>query len=139
MSEPSPDTFSAAIALIGLAVDPKATAARLAELQKQIEKAEAATAKLAADRSTHEAAVATAKAELEARAAALHKRDTALRIAEHRLGEASRPSRTRCRPRPGAISDDQFRRLDPGEREKYTNIRGANGGASQARCEERAS
>ena len=104
-----------------------------------IEKAEAATAKLAADRSTHEAAVATAKAELEARAAALHKRDTALRIAEHRLGEASRPSRTRCRPRPGAISDDQFRRLDPGEREKYTNIRGANGGASQARCEERAS
>jgi hypothetical protein len=31
-------------------------------------------------------------------------------------------------PRQGAISDDQFRRLDAAEREKYTNVRGANGG-----------
>jgi hypothetical protein len=37
MSEPSPDTFAAAIALIGLAVDPEATSARLAELQKGVE------------------------------------------------------------------------------------------------------
>jgi hypothetical protein len=38
------------------------------------------------------------------------------------------PAMPSAAPRPGAISDDQFRRLDPTEREKYTNIRGANGG-----------
>jgi hypothetical protein len=31
-------------------------------------------------------------------------------------------------PRPGAISDEQFRRLDAVDRNRYTNVRGANGG-----------
>jgi hypothetical protein len=34
-------------------------------------------------------------------------------------------------PRPGAISDDQFRRLDAGERSKYMNVRGANGAGGE--------
>jgi hypothetical protein len=55
-----------------------------------IDKAEAGAAKLAADRSTHEASVAAAKTELEARGAALLKRETAVRIAEHRLTERER-------------------------------------------------
>jgi hypothetical protein len=33
-----------------------------------------------------------------------------------------------AQPRPGAISDEAFRRLGPDERAKYTNVRGANGG-----------
>jgi hypothetical protein len=57
MSE-TPDTFAAAIALIGMAVDPKATSARLAELQKQIDAAAKGQAKLAADREQHATAVA---------------------------------------------------------------------------------
>jgi hypothetical protein len=55
MTEPSPDTFAAAIALLGLALDPKAMSARLTELRTAVEKAEAATAKLAADREQHAA------------------------------------------------------------------------------------
>jgi hypothetical protein len=57
----TPDTFAAAIALIGMAVDPKATSARLAELQKQIDAAAKGQAKLAADREQHATAVAAAK------------------------------------------------------------------------------
>jgi hypothetical protein len=78
------DTFAAAIALIGLAVDPKATAARLAELRTAIEKAEASTAKLTADREQHAAAVAAAKAELDARRTALAQREVALAAQEGR-------------------------------------------------------
>jgi hypothetical protein len=62
-----PDTFSAAIALIGLAVDPKACAARLTYLQKQLDAVAKAQAKLDADREQHAAAVAAAKAALDAR------------------------------------------------------------------------
>jgi chorismate mutase len=94
-----PDTFSAAIALVGLAVDPKACAKRLDELRTAIDKAEAATAKLAVDREQHAAAVAAAKAELEARGAALLKRETALRIAEHRLGEREKAIKDAQPPR----------------------------------------
>ena len=61
------DTFAAAIALIGMAVDAKATSSRLAELRTMVEKAEAAAAKLAADRQQHDQKVAADRAALDAR------------------------------------------------------------------------
>jgi hypothetical protein len=48
----APDTFAAAIALIGPAVDPKACAKRIEDLQKQVEALAKAQAKLEADRSS---------------------------------------------------------------------------------------
>jgi multidrug efflux pump subunit AcrA (membrane-fusion protein) len=107
-----PDAFSAVTNLVALLADPKAASARLTELQKQIEKAEAASAKLAADREQHAAAVAAAKAELDARGAALLKRETAAGIKERELIqrekvlEASKPPRFSADPTgaPGTIS-----------------------------------
>jgi peptidoglycan hydrolase CwlO-like protein len=81
----SPDTFSAAIALIGLAVDPKACAKRLDDLQKQLDKTAAAAAKLEVATAAHDQKVAAAKADLDARGAAVLKREAALGIAEGRL------------------------------------------------------
>jgi uncharacterized protein (DUF3084 family) len=108
----TPDTFAAAIALIGMAVDPKACAKRLDELRQALEKAEAATAKLTADREQHAATVAAAKDEIAARTAQLLKREVAVGIAERDLVKREKaikdamPSRFSADPTgaPGSIS-----------------------------------
>jgi hypothetical protein len=95
MSDPSPDTFSAAIALIGMVVDPKATSARLAELQKQVEKATAAQAKLDSDRAAHERTAAADKVSAAEREKTLRDREVAVAIKERNI--AAREKAMRCR------------------------------------------
>jgi hypothetical protein len=65
MSECAPE-FAATTALIALVIDAKACAKRLDELQRQIEAAAKAQAKLDADREQHEREVTAAKAALDA-------------------------------------------------------------------------
>lgn len=65
---PPPDAFAAALALVSMAVDPKATQARLFELQKLQTEIVLAQGKLASDRAAHAAEVAKAKSDLSAMA-----------------------------------------------------------------------
>jgi hypothetical protein len=111
MSEPSPDAFKVVTDLIALAGNPAAASKRLGELQAQIDKAEAATAKLAADREQHATAVAAARAELEARGAAVLRRETAVGITERDLVRREQALKAAMPPR---FTDDP--NLNPGGR-----------------------
>jgi hypothetical protein len=106
-----PDTFAAAIALIGMAVDPKACAKRLDDLRTAIEKAETSAAKLAAAQEQHATTVAADKADLDARGAALLKRETAVGIAERDLVRREQALKAAMPPR---FADDP--NLGPGGR-----------------------
>jgi hypothetical protein len=103
------DTFAAAITLIGMAVDPKATSARLAELSTALEKATAAQSKLDNDRAEHATAVAAAKASADERAKALRDREVAVSIAERNLARRQKAIRDAMPPR---FADDP--NLGPG-------------------------
>jgi hypothetical protein len=89
MSDP-PDAFAAVAALIALVADPKACAVRLAELQKQADAAATAQRQLSGARSTHEAAIARAKAAMDEREAAADEREKKLRRREVAVGIAER-------------------------------------------------
>ena len=89
MGDPSQtsDAFAAVTGLIALVTDAKACAKRLDELQRQIEAAAKAQAKLEADREQHERSVAAAKAALDAREAALRKREVEAMIRSNALDD----------------------------------------------------
>jgi uncharacterized protein (DUF3084 family) len=82
MTDASPDTFAAALALLAAAADVPGTKARLAELAKQIAAAEKAHAALTADRETHHRELAAAQAATNAREAKLRDREVKVGIAE---------------------------------------------------------
>jgi hypothetical protein len=67
----TPDAFATINALIKLAVDPSATRSRLEQLRKTIDKAAAAESKLTERQAAFDAKVATEKAELDEKKAAL--------------------------------------------------------------------
>jgi hypothetical protein len=104
--------FQAVANLLALLTDAKATAKKFDELRQTIEKAEGATAKLAVDREQHAAAVTAARAELDARGAALLKREGAAGIKERELVEREKAVKAAMPPRfssdptgaPGSIS-----------------------------------
>jgi hypothetical protein len=85
MTDPTPETFAAALALLAAAADVPGTKARLADLAKQIAAADKAPTKLDADRAAHERAVADATAASDERERKLRDREVAVAIAERGL------------------------------------------------------
>ena len=79
------DSFTAVAALLALATDPRACRARLLELQRQIDAAGKAQAKLAAEHVAHEAAVARDRAQIEEREKSAQKREASALAAERNL------------------------------------------------------
>jgi Skp family chaperone for outer membrane proteins len=79
------DVFTAVTNLIALIADPKAAGKRMSELQQQVERAEAAAAKLETTRQAHDQKVAADRAALEARTAVLVKREADLAGREGRM------------------------------------------------------
>jgi chromosome segregation ATPase len=75
---PTPDAFSMLRDLMALAVDPAACRARLERLQKQIDKAADAVAKLAERQAAFDAKLVQQHAELDEKKAALVARTTEL-------------------------------------------------------------
>ena len=75
---PVPDAFTAALTLCQVALDPKATGARLRDLQEKISAAMKAEASLAAAKAEHDAAISKERAELDQRKAKLGEREVEL-------------------------------------------------------------
>jgi septal ring factor EnvC (AmiA/AmiB activator) len=103
MTDTSPETFAAALALLAAAADVPGTKARLAELQKKITAAETALTKLAAEIAEHERKVAADTAELAEREQKLRTRAVDLMVRENALAETAKIR---------GLSDDRFH-LDP--------------------------
>ena len=89
MSEAAPDAYATLAGLITLLADSKATVKRLDELRRLSTETAEAQAQLAADREEHDRAVAAAKAALDAREAALRKREVDLAGREGRCAHDS--------------------------------------------------
>jgi hypothetical protein len=87
MSDPTPESFAAVADLIRLIADPDGAARRLRELQKLVDQAEKAQARLDADRTAHEQKVAADNAALDKREAAARQRVIAATIRENSVAE----------------------------------------------------